>query len=44
MSCSGNLIWDVRKRTIGCTDPFAVRTKYLGKKLRAVFNVMTHKN
>ncbi|XP_039532778.1 DDB1- and CUL4-associated factor 6 isoform X8 [Pimephales promelas] len=32
MSCSGNLIWDVRKRTIGCTDPFAVRTKYLGRK------------
>uniref|UniRef100_A0A671T6F2 DDB1- and CUL4-associated factor 6-like n=1 Tax=Sinocyclocheilus anshuiensis TaxID=1608454 RepID=A0A671T6F2_9TELE len=32
MSCSGNLIWDVRKRTIGCTDPYAVRTNYLGRR------------
>ncbi|XP_052462360.1 DDB1- and CUL4-associated factor 6 isoform X6 [Carassius gibelio] len=46
MSCSGNLIWDVRKRTIGCTDPYAVRTNYLGRrefvqrlKLEAVLSV-----
>ncbi|XP_051567128.1 DDB1- and CUL4-associated factor 6-like isoform X8 [Myxocyprinus asiaticus] len=46
MSGSGNLIWDVRKRTIGCTDPCAVRTNYLGRKefvqrlkLEAVLNV-----
>ncbi|XP_067300238.1 DDB1- and CUL4-associated factor 6 isoform X7 [Pseudorasbora parva] len=46
MSCSGNLIWDVRKRTIGSTDPYAVRTNYLGRrefvqrlKLEAVLNV-----
>ncbi|XP_067265319.1 DDB1- and CUL4-associated factor 6 isoform X7 [Chanodichthys erythropterus] len=46
MSCSGNLIWDVRKRSIGCTDPYAVRTNYLGRrefvqrlKLEAVLNV-----
>ncbi|KTF93691.1 hypothetical protein cypCar_00002727 [Cyprinus carpio] len=46
MSCSGNLIWDVRKRAIGCTDPYAVRTNYLGRrefvqrlKLEAVLNV-----
>uniref|UniRef100_A0A8C2I9H3 Ddb1 and cul4 associated factor 6 n=1 Tax=Cyprinus carpio TaxID=7962 RepID=A0A8C2I9H3_CYPCA len=46
MSCSGNLIWDVRKRAIGCTDPYAVRTNYLGRrefvqrlKLEAVLSV-----
>uniref|UniRef100_A0A673LCR8 DDB1- and CUL4-associated factor 6-like n=1 Tax=Sinocyclocheilus rhinocerous TaxID=307959 RepID=A0A673LCR8_9TELE len=46
MSCSGNLIWDVQKRTIGCTDPYAVRTNYLGRrefvqrlKLEAVLKV-----
>ncbi|XP_056321552.1 DDB1- and CUL4-associated factor 6 isoform X7 [Danio aesculapii] len=46
MSCSGNLIWDVRKRTIGCTDPYSIRTNYLGRrefvqrlKLEAVLNV-----
>ncbi|TRY59306.1 hypothetical protein DNTS_033545 [Danionella cerebrum] len=46
MSCSGNLIWDVRKRSIGCTDPYSVRTNYLGRrefvqrlKLEAVLNV-----
>ncbi|XP_051563828.1 DDB1- and CUL4-associated factor 6-like isoform X3 [Myxocyprinus asiaticus] len=32
MSCSGNLIWDVRKRTIGCADPNGVRAKFLGRK------------
>ncbi|KAJ8351773.1 hypothetical protein SKAU_G00232490 [Synaphobranchus kaupii] len=32
MSCSGNLIWDVRKRSIGCHGLNAVRTNYLGRR------------
>ncbi|KAK1797836.1 hypothetical protein P4O66_008187 [Electrophorus voltai] len=46
MSCSGNLIWDVRKRSIGYDDPNLVRTNYLGRrefvqrlKLEAILNV-----
>ena len=32
MSCTGNLIWDVRKRSIGYSDPNVVRTNYLGEE------------
>ncbi|XP_053352289.1 DDB1- and CUL4-associated factor 6 isoform X2 [Clarias gariepinus] len=32
MSCSGNLIWDVRKRAIGYGDPNVFRSNYLGRK------------
>ncbi|XP_072542341.1 DDB1- and CUL4-associated factor 6 isoform X5 [Salminus brasiliensis] len=46
MSCTGNLIWDVRKRSIGYNDPNAVRANYLGRrefvqrlKLEAILNV-----
>lgn len=46
MSCPGNLIWDVRKRSIGYNDPNAVRANYLGRrefvqrlKLEAILNV-----
>ncbi|XP_061083042.1 DDB1- and CUL4-associated factor 6-like isoform X2 [Conger conger] len=46
MSCSGNLIWDVRKRSIGFNEPNAVRINYLGRrefvqrlKLEATLNV-----
>uniref|UniRef100_A0AAR2L4I7 Ddb1 and cul4 associated factor 6 n=1 Tax=Pygocentrus nattereri TaxID=42514 RepID=A0AAR2L4I7_PYGNA len=46
MSCTGNLIWDVRKRSIGYSDPSVVRTNYLGRrefvqrlKLEAILNV-----
>ncbi|XP_062862656.1 DDB1- and CUL4-associated factor 6 isoform X2 [Trichomycterus rosablanca] len=46
MSCSGNFIWDVRKRAIGYTHPNTIRTNYLGRrefvqrlKLEAVLNV-----
>ncbi|KAJ8407284.1 hypothetical protein AAFF_G00278580 [Aldrovandia affinis] len=46
MSCSGNLIWDVRKRSIGCSETNAVRINYLGRrefvqrlKLEATLNV-----
>ncbi|KAJ8253054.1 hypothetical protein GJAV_G00208620 [Gymnothorax javanicus] len=46
MSCSGNLIWDVRKRSIGFHEPNAVRINYLGRrefvqrlKLEATLNV-----
>ncbi|KAG7467058.1 hypothetical protein MATL_G00149300 [Megalops atlanticus] len=46
MSCSGNLIWDVRKRSIGFSEPNAVRINYLGRrefvqrlKLEATLNV-----
>lgn len=31
MSCSGNLVWDVNKRSIGYNEPNAVRINYLGK-------------
>ncbi|KAL0963528.1 hypothetical protein UPYG_G00307590 [Umbra pygmaea] len=46
MSCSGNLVWDVNKRSIGYNEPNAVRTNYLGRrefvqrlKLEATLNV-----
>ncbi|XP_064182971.1 DDB1- and CUL4-associated factor 6-like isoform X1 [Anguilla rostrata] len=46
MSCSGKLIWDVRKRSIGCHERNAVRSHYLGRrefvqrlKLEATLNV-----
>ncbi|XP_071003814.1 DDB1- and CUL4-associated factor 6-like isoform X6 [Oncorhynchus clarkii lewisi] len=46
MSCSGNLVWDVNKRSIGYNDPNAVRINYLGRrefvqrlKLEATLNV-----
>ncbi|KAF7656462.1 hypothetical protein LDENG_00040990 [Lucifuga dentata] len=46
MSCSGNLVWDVNKRLIGCNEPYAIRTNYLGRrefvqrlKLEATLNV-----
>uniref|UniRef100_A0AAY4ARW5 Uncharacterized protein n=1 Tax=Denticeps clupeoides TaxID=299321 RepID=A0AAY4ARW5_9TELE len=46
MSCSGNLIWDVRKRSTGCHDPHLLRINYLGRrefvqrlKLEAILNV-----
>ncbi|XP_066562219.1 DDB1- and CUL4-associated factor 6 isoform X5 [Amia ocellicauda] len=46
MSCSGNLLWDVRKRSIGFDQPNAVRINYLGRrefvqrlKLEATLNV-----
>ncbi|XP_066542426.1 DDB1- and CUL4-associated factor 6 isoform X2 [Hoplias malabaricus] len=46
MSYSGNLVWDVRKRSIGYNDPNLVRTNYLGRrefvqrlKLEAILNV-----
>ncbi|XP_071395373.1 DDB1- and CUL4-associated factor 6 isoform X4 [Centroberyx affinis] len=32
MSCSGNLVWDVNKRSIGYNDPNIIRTNYLGRK------------
>ncbi|XP_058247485.1 DDB1- and CUL4-associated factor 6 isoform X2 [Hemibagrus wyckioides] len=32
MSCSGNLIWDVRKRSIGYSDPNVFRASYLGRR------------
>ncbi|XP_053090218.1 DDB1- and CUL4-associated factor 6 isoform X2 [Pangasianodon hypophthalmus] len=32
MSCSGNLIWDVRKRSIGYSDPNVFRANYLGRR------------
>ncbi|KAJ8377520.1 hypothetical protein AAFF_G00259470 [Aldrovandia affinis] len=32
MSHSGNLIWDVRKRSIGFTEPRAFRISYLGRR------------
>lgn len=34
MSCSGNLIWDVRKRAIGYTHPNTIRTNFLGKSIK----------
>ncbi|KAM9485040.1 DDB1- and CUL4-associated factor 6-like isoform 10-T11 [Salvelinus alpinus] len=46
MSCSGNLVWDVNKRSIGYNEPNAVRINYLGRrefvqrlKLEATLNV-----
>ncbi|XP_069034821.1 DDB1- and CUL4-associated factor 6 isoform X2 [Lepisosteus oculatus] len=46
MSCSDNLLWDVRKRSIGFDHPNAVRINYLGRrefvqrlKLEATLNV-----
>ena len=33
MSCSGNLVWDVNKRSIGYNEPNLVRINYLGKKI-----------
>ncbi|KAF7709483.1 DDB1- and CUL4-associated factor 6 isoform X1 [Silurus meridionalis] len=46
MSCSSNLIWDVRKRSIGYSDPNVFRANYLGRrefvqrlKLEAVLKV-----
>ncbi|KAG7463499.1 hypothetical protein MATL_G00177260 [Megalops atlanticus] len=46
MSFSGKLIWDLRKRSIGCYEPSAVRINYLGRsefvqrlKLEASLNV-----
>ncbi|XP_076857605.1 DDB1- and CUL4-associated factor 6 isoform X3 [Brachyhypopomus gauderio] len=46
MSCSNNLIWDVRRRSIGYNNPNVVRTNYLGRrefvqrlKLEAILNV-----
>uniref|UniRef100_A0A3P8Z1Y6 Ddb1 and cul4 associated factor 6 n=1 Tax=Esox lucius TaxID=8010 RepID=A0A3P8Z1Y6_ESOLU len=32
MSCSGNLVWDVNKRSIGYNEPNAVRINYLGRR------------
>uniref|UniRef100_A0A667YSX3 Ddb1 and cul4 associated factor 6 n=1 Tax=Myripristis murdjan TaxID=586833 RepID=A0A667YSX3_9TELE len=32
MSCSGNLVWDVNKRSIGYNEPNTIRTNYLGRK------------
>ncbi|XP_060732357.1 DDB1- and CUL4-associated factor 6 isoform X2 [Tachysurus vachellii] len=32
MSCSGNLIWDVRKRSLGYSDPNVFRANYLGRR------------
>lgn len=32
MSCPGNLVWDVRKRSIGYSDPSVLRINYIGKK------------
>lgn len=32
MSCSGNLVWDVNKRVIGYTEPYTIRTNYLGRR------------
>ncbi|XP_046902947.1 DDB1- and CUL4-associated factor 6-like isoform X1 [Hypomesus transpacificus] len=46
MSCSGNLVWDVNKRSIGYNEPNLVRINYLGRrefvqrlKLEATLNV-----
>ncbi|CAL8267145.1 unnamed protein product [Lota lota] len=46
MSYSGNLVWDVNKRSIGYNDPNNIRTNYLGRrefvqrlKLEATLNV-----
>ncbi|CAL8323078.1 unnamed protein product [Merluccius merluccius] len=46
MSYSGNLVWDVNKRSIGYNDPNIIRTNYLGRrefvqrlKLEATLNV-----
>ncbi|XP_056145320.1 DDB1- and CUL4-associated factor 6 isoform X2 [Lampris incognitus] len=46
MSCCGNLVWDVNKRSIGYNDPNIIRTNYLGRrefvqrlKLEASLNV-----
>lgn len=46
MSCTGNLVWDVNKRLIGCGEPNSIRTSYLGRrefvqrlKLEATLNV-----
>lgn len=32
MSCSGNLVWDVNKRVIGYSEPYTIRTNYLGRR------------
>ncbi|KAM4608961.1 DDB1- and CUL4-associated factor 6 isoform 2-T2 [Polymixia lowei] len=32
MSYSGNLVWDVNKRSIGYNDPNIIRTNYLGRR------------
>ncbi|KAG7279505.1 hypothetical protein CRUP_035891, partial [Coryphaenoides rupestris] len=47
-SYSGNLVWDVNKRSIGYNDPNLIRTNYLGRrefvqrlKLEATLNVNT---
>ncbi|XP_041932980.1 DDB1- and CUL4-associated factor 6 isoform X2 [Alosa sapidissima] len=46
MSCPGNLVWDVRKRSIGYNDPNVLRINYIGRrefvqrlKLEAILNV-----
>ncbi|KAL2081365.1 hypothetical protein ACEWY4_023218 [Coilia grayii] len=46
MSCPGNLVWDVRKRSIGYNDPNVLRVNYIGRrefvqrlKLEAILNV-----
>ncbi|XP_012693023.2 DDB1- and CUL4-associated factor 6 isoform X1 [Clupea harengus] len=46
MSCPGNLVWDVRKRSIGYSDPSVLRINYIGRrefvqrlKLEAILNV-----
>ncbi|KAM6985097.1 DDB1- and CUL4-associated factor 6 [Aplochiton taeniatus] len=46
MSCPGNLVWDVNKRSIGYNEPNLVRINYLGRrefvqrlKLEATLNV-----